>query len=147
MNKSLWIFMPHPAHFICARDCKFFLSTYVPRPDGSIGVIVSTVGEYFPSREVREIFAQSRGITLSGKGDGRDADYMKKIGFEEIGYQRKYETMVFRAKPREDAEAALCCPWEIDSGQDIDMEGYNTAGDAYAGHMAMCEKWAAFTED
>ncbi len=147
VDKSLWVWMPHPAHFICSRDCKFHLATYVPRPDGGIGVIVSTVGEYLPDSAVREIFAQSRGIALEGKGDARYADYMQKIGYEDLGWKRKYETMVFRAKRREDAEDARCCPWEIESGRDIDMEGYNTAGDAYAGHMTLCEKWAASTEE
>lgn len=39
MNRSDWVWMPHPAHFIAARHCDFRLATYVG------GYIVSTVGE------------------------------------------------------------------------------------------------------
>ena len=62
---------------------------------------------------------------------------MEKFGFEEIGYNRKYETIVFRAKKSENK----CCPFKMMSGEK-DMEGYNTADDAYLGHLKMCKKWA-----
>lgn len=132
MNNTEWIWMPHPAHFICAFDCRFHLATYVN------GFIVSTVGELFPDAPVREIYAQSRGIMLSGRGDDRCRDYMQKIGYEDIGYNRKYETMVFKAEPNEN----ICCPYRIESGTSIDMEGYNDPGDATKGHMALCLKYS-----
>lgn len=125
--------MPHPGHFICARDCKFFLNTYVG------GYIVSTVGEMFPDAPVREIFARSRGIKLEGIGDARLHDYMKKIGFEEIGFGRKYETMVFKAGKSKDK----CCPFTATNYSELDCDGYNSAGDAYKGHLAMCKKWSS----
>ena len=103
MDKTKWIWMPHPGHLIVARDCKFSLNTYVGK------YIVSTVGEYLPDYQVREIFAESRGITLVGKGEARLADYMKKIGYETIGSDRKYETMVFHAKKSDDK----CCPFRM----------------------------------
>ena len=125
--------MPHAGHFICGRDCQFHLATYVG------GYIVSTVGEYFPDSQVREIFARSRGVVLEGQGDFREADYMKKVGFREIGLGRKYETMVFKSERTKDK----CCPYAQNDGMNVDMDGYNDPGDAFKGHMKMCKKWAS----
>ncbi len=130
-----WVWMPHPGHFICGFDCRFHLTTKVGE------VIVSTVGEYFPDEPVREILAKSRGIELVGSGDERLRDYHRKIGFEDIGHQRKYETMVFRAEPA--PEDASCCPWRQTDGQELDFDGYNEPGPAYRGHLSMCDKWSA----
>lgn len=44
---SGWIWMPHPAHFIDAYNCKFRMSTKVGE------VIVSTVGEYDSTGKAR----------------------------------------------------------------------------------------------
>lgn len=132
MKKENWVWMPHPGHFICARWCQFFLNTYVG------GYIVSTVGEYVPDAQVREIFAESRGVKLEGIGDTRLADYMKKIGYEDLGLDRKYETMVFKAKKSK----AKCCPHEMKSASDIDFDGYNTADEAKKGHYKLCLKWS-----
>jgi hypothetical protein len=131
---SSWIWMPHPGHFICAFDCRFHLNTKV----GS--VIVSTVGEYFPDEPVREIYAGVRGIKLKGIGDDRKQSYMKQIGYGEIGVDRKYETMVFRAQPRSGLQP-LCCPWEPKDYEELEAQGYNDPGKAYAGHMELCKKW------
>ena len=132
MKKDKWIWMPHAAHFILGNYCRFHLATYVG------GYVVSTVGELFPDEPVREIYAKSRGVTLEGAGDERDAYYLEKIGFEDIGFKRKYETMVFKAKP----SRHKCCPFASVDGNDLDVEGYNDAGDAYEGHLRMCKKWA-----
>lgn len=129
-----WIWMPHPAHFICARDCRFFLATRVGP------YVVSTVGEMIPDAPVREIYAQSRGIDLVGRGDERLADYMRKIGYEEIGCGRKYETLVFRAKAADEKNS--CCPWRIDVSSELDGRGYNEPHDAYQGHLELCRKWS-----
>jgi hypothetical protein len=134
--------MPHPAHFICARWCKFHLATYVG------DYIVSTVGEYWPERGIREIhakihdqkwFEKNRHL----KGDYFDAAYMKRFGYEDIGYERKYETMVFKAIPAPEGDEEACCPWRIDVSNEIDFEPYNKSADAAAGHMRLCEKWSA----
>lgn len=125
--------MPHAGHFICGNECKFHLNTYVGK------YIVSTVGEYFPDAPVREIFAQSRGITLTGIGDFRRADYLRKIGYEELGFGRKYETMVFKAT---EAKLDLCCPYRQANGSELDMAGYNEPEKAREGHMKLCAKWA-----
>jgi hypothetical protein len=134
MNKADWVWMPHAGHLIVGHNCRFHLATYVG------GYIVSTVGEYLPDAPVREIIAESRGITLEGKGDTRRADYMAKIGYEQIGAGRLYETMVFRAVPAFPGED--CCPWRQRDGCELDFAGYNDAAAAFRGHLAMCEEWS-----
>jgi len=131
-EKEKWIWMPHPGHLIVARNCRFHLNTYVGK------YIVSTVGEYLPDSVGREILAKARGIELKGKGEERLADYMEKIGYEDIGYNRKYETMVFWAKKSKNK----CCPYEAKDWMELDFAGYNTAEDAFKGHYKMCRKWS-----
>lgn len=132
MNRSDWVWMPHPAHFICARDCRFVLATYVG------GYIVSTVGEYWPDRDTRRVMADSLGVKIKGRGDEYDAAYFKKFGYEQIGLDRKYETMVFKAAP---SDPDSCCPYRIDSGQEQELKGYNDPEEAYKGHLELCRKW------
>lgn len=130
-TKADWVWMPHPGHFIGSFDCRFHLNTYVN------GFIVSTVGEYFPDAPVREILAETRGIKLKGFGDDRKHYYMQKIGYEDIGYDRKYETMIFKAKPG----ATACCPYV--ANHDLGGRGfrrYHSADAAYQGHIGLCEK-------
>lgn len=137
ITKDKWIWMPHPAHFICASDCKFFLSTKVGN------YIISTVGELWQDRQVREIHAQVHNPEWLKenrhlKGDNFDNAYMEKFGFAEIGLDRKYETMVFKAKKSN----IKCCPFVIVSSQDLDMDSYNKPEEAYRGHYKLCNKWA-----
>lgn len=134
MKKDKWLWMPHAGHFICGNQCRFHLNTYVG------GYIVSTVGEYFPDAPVREIIAASRGVKLEGIGDAREYDYLKKIGFEDLGCDRKYETMVFPAMraPKDQG----CCPFKMKSASSLDFAGYNDAEQAREGHMKLCAKWA-----
>ena len=133
--RNSWQWFGDPGHLIVARDCRFHLCTKVGP------WLVSTVGKYLPDAPVREILAESRGITLEGKGDARLADYMRKVGYEEIGLERLYETMVFRAGEPCDAEGCHCGLPAI-SGEELDFSAYNEAGAATSGHMRMCEKWA-----
>lgn len=127
--------MPHAAHLIVSQDCKFHLATKVGK------YIISTVGEYFPDSNVREIFANSRGIKLEGMGDARRADYMKKIGFEEIHYGGfLYETYVFRSKKSEGCKA---CPFVIDGGRStVEEICSKTPEQAFKDHYRMCLKWS-----
>lgn len=134
MKKEKWIWMPHAGHFICGNDCRFVLNTYVGK------YIASTVGELWADSRVREIKADCRKIKIVGMGDSWDADYMKKIGFDEIGFGRMYETMVFHAR-RADKEDG-CCPWRMKSGHELDFKGYNDAEEARKGHQKLCEKWS-----
>lgn len=136
-----WQWYGNAGHFICADDCRFHLTTRVGP------WMVSTVGEMFPQESVREIYAKTRGVTLVGRGDEREADYMKKFGYEDIGYNRKYETMVFRAD--EDCTAADCnCGMpRPTSFSEVDAHGYNTRREATDGHYALCWKWADIGKD
>lgn len=93
-----------PGHFIGAPDCCFHLHTTVR---GKFRV--STVGCYHPASE----------------REGR------KVGpVREIGYQRLFETMVFKMRRGAVDYAG------------IDMAGYNNERDAEAGHAAMVAKYA-----
>ncbi len=116
MKKEDWTWMGHPGHFIGASCCKFHLNTEVG------GYIVSTVGEYQPDREVFEILKC-------------------KEKYMEIGYNRLYETMVFKSKKT--SEEFKCCPFEaVIGGGELDMKGYNDSGSAYLGHLELCEEWS-----
>ena len=131
MNKNKWIWMPPAGHFILGNRCQFRLNTYVGK------YIVSTVGEYLPDEGIREILNKTRNLELQGMGDEREADFLKKNGWEKVGYNRKYETMVFKAKKSN----FKCCPFTIKLGE-IEMNGYNDAESAYRGHLKMCNKYA-----
>lgn len=138
MKKNKWVWMPHAGHFIGGHKCRFHLSTYVGK------YIVSTVGEYWPSRSSREIHAK---ITdpdwyAANKhllGDLFDWAYLRKFGYYEIGIDRTYETMVFLAKK---ANKEQCCPWVQKDGREIDFMPYNSANLARKGHLKLCEKWS-----
>lgn len=134
-----WQWFGSPGHFICSYDCRFHLCTQVGK------WLVSTVGQYLPDESIREHSAERRGIRLVGKGDARRADYMARVGYEEIGYNRTFETMVFRAgAPCMIEDCGCLMPSIVPS--ELDMLGYNDAGAATRGHMALCEKWAAIEE-
>lgn len=123
--------MPHAGHFICGHMCQFHRNTYVN------GYIVSTVGEYTP----HHVFKKRGGERVLETRSDRDA-----FAFEELGYGRLYETMVFKAI-RAPANERQCCPWRHESGENIDFEGYNDAALANAGHEEMVAKWADMTPE
>lgn len=136
-SKDKWVWMPHPGHFICGMNCRFRLNTCVGK------YIVSTVGELWLERGAREIHAKIHNPDWYYKnqllkGDEFDNAYMKQFGYEDVGYGRKYETMVFLAKKSENK----CCPFEMVTPSDVDCMGYNTPEEAYGGHMKMCLKWS-----
>jgi hypothetical protein len=136
-----WKWFGHAGHLIVSSSCRFHLCTQVG------AYLVSTVGEYWPDRQVREIHAKVfdpkwHEANNYRKGDDYDSEYMKRFGFDDIGCERKYETMVFKAgKP--------CTTKECGCGQpvpnewnELDANGYNTPADATKGHDEMCEKWS-----
>lgn len=131
-----WQWFGNAAHLNVGQDCRFHLATLVGP------WLVSTVGEYLPDSGVREIMPQSRGITLTGRGDERRASWMKQVGYEEIGAGRKYETMVFRAGEPCTAKGCNCGLPLAEDWSELDSDGYNDVGSATRGHMAMCERWA-----
>lgn len=134
MKKERWVWMPHAGHFILGHMCRFCLSTYVGK------YIVSTVGEYVPDSAVRRINVQARGDKEPPIVDPGEFEYLKRYGFDEIGCGRTYETMVFKAKKA--PKKVKCCPYIMISGTEQDFKGYNTAADAYEGHLRMCRKWS-----
>jgi hypothetical protein len=135
--RSEWHWFGHAGHLIVGHDCRFHLATQVGP------WWISTVGEYLPDSTVREVLAESRSIQLEGRSDAREADWLRKAGYEEIGYKRKYETMVFRAGPScQDEDCGRCgIPFPTDFTE-LEMQPYNDAGSATRGHYATCEKWA-----
>lgn len=78
--------------------------------------LISTVGEYF---------SESTGTR------------------EMIGSARYLETMVFKAgKPCNEPSCNCGLPRLARPFNELDFEGYNTAGEAQVGHMKYCHKWA-----
>lgn len=137
MKKQNWVWMPHAGHLCIGRDCEFHLNTYVGK------YIVSTVGDYWPDRQVREIharvydpvwFAENQHL----KGDYFNQAYMKKFGYGDISFDKKYETMVFRAK----RSGNKCCLWTPSSWTELYMNRYNTQEEAYDGHLKACKEWS-----
>jgi hypothetical protein len=134
--ESEWRWFGCAGHLIVSRDCRFHLCTQIG------DFLVSTVGEYFPNESVREILARTRGVTLEGQGDAREADYMRKLGYEEIGFGRTYETMVFRTTGDVcDAPGCACGLPKVDY-RELACDGYMTAGAATLGHMKLCQQVA-----
>lgn len=136
-----WKWFGNPGHLIVSRWCRFHLCTQIG------AFLISTVGEYWPERSVREIHAQFTDPTWLArnhhlKGDAFDAAYMQRFGFEEIGCGRKYETMVFCAEGSCSAEGCGCGLPSI-NGSELDSDGYNDAGAATKGHHDMCRRWSA----
>ena len=132
-----WQWYGWAGHLIVGHDCRFHLCTVIG------DYIVSTVGAYLPDSNVRDTMASVEGIQLDGRGDARRADWMRKKGYVEIGYQRLYETMVFKTNGRV-CEAPSCnCGLPEHDGRELDFQGYNTAAEATAGHIAVCQRVAA----
>ena len=136
MKKENWIWSGHAGHLCIASECRFHLSTYVG------GYIVSTVGEWWPSRISREIHAEiynSKWLIKYKhlKGDNFDRAYMKEFGYQNIGSDATYETMVFKSKKTKHK----CCPYVMD-GTELEVNRYNDSDSAHQGHMELCKKWA-----
>jgi len=81
-----------PAHFICAERCAFHRASILRRDDGT-DLVVSTVG------------AMNAFAGLPRRNPERR--------YEEVGCERDYETMAFRAKREE------CGCWVNESGREI----------------------------
>lgn len=134
-----WKWYGHAGHLIVGQWCRFHLCTLIGKH------LVSTVGEYWPERPVREIHAHVHdpawlAENKSLRGDDFDAAYMRRFGYEDIGCDRRYETMVFKANGK------LCecgCGLPTFSGSEIESNGYNLAIEATEGHYEMCRKFAS----
>ena len=136
LDEMVWY--GHALHFICGTECRFHLGTLVNRL-----WVVSTVGELWGDRQIREIHASIHDPgwfweNVSLKGDFFDAAYMERFGYQDIGMGRKYETMVFTWNKK------FCsggCGIPDKNLSSIDFEGYNKAEDARLGHMKLVKKW------
>ncbi len=137
--KTKWF--GHAGHFIGGSHCRFHLCTVVN------GHLISTVGELWWERSSREITARIQdpkwyAVNCSKLGDDFDHAYMQRFGYDTLGIDRKYETMVFKAGKPCDAEGCGCGIPDID-GSELDFAGYNDAASATKGHYAMLKKYSA----
>lgn len=131
-----WKWYGEAAHPIVGQYCQFHMATLIGKH------MVSTVGKYWPDRAVREIFARTRDKEIVGRGDDWDNDYREKMpnrGWETIGCDRLYETMVFAVTGK---ECPCGCGLPQIDGSELDFAAYNDPKEATMGHMAMCAKWA-----
>jgi hypothetical protein len=140
-----WKWFGHAGHLCVSQWCRYHLCTQVGK------YLISTVGEYWPERPVREIHAQVHDPKWLSenqyrRGDDFDAAYMKRFGFENIGCDRKYETLVFEAgKPCATKDCGCGLP-EI-SGSELDSGCYNDAAAAAKGHMELCLKYTGAAKE
>ena len=112
MAERDWKWFGHAAHLCVARWCLFHLATEVN------GYLISTVGDYQ--------------APMGGEENAPRA---------EIGYKRFFETMVFKAGIPCTAKDCDCGLPDLASGEELEAAGYQTAGEAAAGHIAMCKKY------
>ena len=129
-----WRWFGHVGHLCVGSHCRFHLTTQVG------DYLVSTLGEYVPPAAVQEILAQCRNKPLEGVGEAREADWMRKFGFEEVGYNRVYESMVFPAGEPCHTRTCGCGLPEI-LFPEVDNAGYMTPAAATLGHYELCHKW------
>lgn len=137
MTPDKWKWFGHAGHLCVGRWCRFHLCTDVGK------YLVSTVGEYWPLRPVREIhdpkwLAENKHLM----GDAFDAAYMEKFGFEEVGCDRKYETYVFKKTTGKCANLKCLCDMPNVDWSEVDGIGANAAGDAAKNHVKYCKKWS-----
>lgn len=111
-----WEWLGHPQHFIAADSCRFRLATRVG------AFVVSTIGDYYLSE-------------LAAKAIGRDPNEP-----EEIGYRRKFETMVF-AVADGGGRKPCGCP-ELRDYTELETVPYNDGAAAQRGHMDVCRQYA-----
>lgn len=124
ISPSEWEWFGHAGHFICGQWCRFHLCTKVGP------YLVSTVGELVHPRH--------------SKGSERaEAEWLKdNAPGEDVGCDRKYETMVFKAGAPCSLPDCNCGLPTLDDATELDMLGANKAGDARDNHMTLCEHYA-----
>lgn len=109
------------AHFIGSEDCRFHITTLIGE------YVISTVGDYAPRHRVSTV--DERPMVAGGRS----------VDAHTIGYERYFETMVFKTTGPCDCGCGL----PDHSGSNIDFAGYQTRAEANAGHEAMCQKYEA----
>lgn len=109
----------YAGHFIASRWCYFHLATLVGP------WLVSTVGDYHPPRSDYSVDAESPRKT--------------------IGWERDFETYVFRAGPTCHADGCDCGMPSLLDAEEVETHGAMTAGAATRNHYAMCEKYTTIS--
>ena len=149
MSAADWKWYGHPGHFILGDKCRFHLATVVGP------FMISTVGELWNERVVREIHARIHDpawLTENQdlRGDTFDAAYFERFGYERLGAyfgndsfddDPIYETMVFRTSGEVCNFPTCDCGMPKHEGDTLDMMRYATAGKATAGHYELCRKF------
>jgi len=123
-----WKWFGLAAHFICGRWCRFHMATQIGQ------FVVSSVGMYVHPRH-------------SQGSERKEAEWLRENPEgEDIGCDRKAETMVFRAT---DCICTCGCGMpmlDFERGE-ITVRGYKTIADATKGHMEMCNEVAAWEDN
>lgn len=122
-----WEWFGNVGHFICGQWCRFHLTTKVGP------WLVSTIGEYVhPRRSMGSEQTEIEWLRDNWPG-------------EDIGYNRKYETMVFHAGDPCSAPGCNCGMPTISGDEEV-SEGCNDAKAATEGHMRFCRQFAGIPE-
>ncbi len=121
--ESEWQWFGFSAHFCCGEWCRFHMATRIG------DLLVSTVGKYVHPRN-SGASENSEREWLAGNPEGED-----------IGYDRKYETMMFRV----DGECACGCGQPTIDGHELEARGANDSKLARENHMMVCRKAALST--
>ena len=135
--ESEWEWYGHAAHFLCSYACRWHLATVVGE------YLISSVGAWVPAEGTMRIDAEARGISLKGRGDDLEADYLKRLGYREVGLGRKFETMVFRVgEERCQVPSCMCGQPIVSDWCELAVAGSNDESAARTWHMALCERAA-----
>jgi hypothetical protein len=111
-----WEWYGNAGHLCVSNWCRFHLTT-------KIGAhLVSTVGEYYPPHATE-----------------RDCPDKPTT----VGWERTYETMVFRVE----GTCECGCGLPTISGIEIEGSGYNDPASATQGHYRTCERVASWPND
>lgn len=104
-----WVWQGHYGHLSVGDRCQFRMTTRVG------DVLVSTMGEYFPSD---------------------DSEKMDTLSLIPKSY---YETMLFRCEIDNQEECGCAI---LTEGCELDVKHYSTAKEATSGHMCYCYRAA-----
>lgn len=121
-----WEWYGMAAHFICGRWCRFHMATKIGH------YAISSVGFYVPPHR-------------SGSNERTEAEWLKAnpLG-DDIGCDRKFETMVFGFKAYCDSLECNCGTPIIDASIEYDFAAANSIREARENHMKLCKKWAHY---
>jgi hypothetical protein len=121
--ESKWKWFGNVGHFVCGQWCRFHLTTQVGK------YLVSTIGEYVHPMH-------------SGGSERTETEYLlKKPLGENVGLNRKFETIVFKAGKPCQSKSCGCGLPKI--GEELNSRGYNDRKAATDGHRRLCKEYAS----